>query len=145
MNTTLSIYNDELRLTIKGVTGFKRSAWRNLDLWLEALPSNLDNNGHLSPVISFSTAIPTRGSVLSLGLLLDFPSHKEIELVDDAERIKKRVLQNLEKGSLDLSDTRAVAKQLNSLSKTIEEMRSARSDLAAFIRTHFPLDKILDQ
>jgi hypothetical protein len=145
VNTLLSIYNDELRIVIKGFRHNKYLAWRNLDLWLETLPNNLDNQGHMSPTISFSKDIPTRGSVISLGVLLDFPSHREAELAEDAEQIRKSVLQKLERGYLDLSDRPAVANQLNSLNQVIEEMQSARSELAAFIRMHFPLDKILDQ
>jgi hypothetical protein len=145
VNNLLSIYGDDLAIKIIGIHRGKSSVWHDLELWLDAFPSNEDGNGRLAPIISYPKSIPTRQSVLSLGLLLDFPSHSEDQLVKDAERIKKNVLQKLERGQIDLTDKTGVAKHLNNLNVAIEDMRTARSSLAKFIRTHFPLGEILDQ
>ena len=144
VNNLLSIYNDDLVIQIRGVTSGKGRAWHDLELWLDALPTNTDSKGRAIPTIDYATTIPTHQSVLSLGVLLDFPTHNHIALDKDAEKVKRSVIKKVGKVRLDLHDKAAVAAQLNVLSKVIEEIRIVRSSLADFIRTSFPIDKIME-
>jgi hypothetical protein len=51
VNNLLSIYNDDLVIQIRGVTSGKGRAWHDLELWLDALPTNTDSKGRAIPTI----------------------------------------------------------------------------------------------
>jgi hypothetical protein len=112
-------------------------------LWLDTLPTNTDH-GCLTTIVEFPELIPSRQFVSSLGITVDFPSHGDEELNRDEQRIKQEVTQNITKVRLDLVNTAVVQAQLTSLKSTIEEISLARKELGSFIRTSFPIDKIMD-
>ena len=144
VNNILSIYNDDLSIMILGTADLKSQAWHVFDLLLDSLPKNVGEHGRLSSVIKFSNIIPTKDYVLSLGVNLNFPTHRQDELIQDANVVKKLILKELEFVHLNLSNKPELSDQLLSLSNTVNAISTMKKALAEFIKVSFPIDKILE-
>ena len=144
VDSLLSIYDDPLRIGVTGVQRGKGAAWRSLELWVDALPTNDDLNGKATSVITYRKYIPTKNIAKRLASNLDFPTHGENELEKDVKRIKEEILSKIDLVQIDLLDKEQVREQLEILRGTLEAVSTVRKELAEFIRLSFPLEKIMN-
>jgi hypothetical protein len=121
--------------------------WADAEIWKEALPTNYDAEGRLTNIIRYFSFIPTRNLIHDIVHPVEIQSafFENEETKAATKKLKTDLISKIAVEELDLQNKDQLKTALNSGLEICEGLRVARKELAEFIKSNFPLDKIMVQ
>jgi hypothetical protein len=141
VTSIISIYDQDLHLVIYGAYTFKHRFWADTDMTDFFLPRLLRFDGKLSYTLEFPQKTP---NIRKLSKDFDYPTLGEIELNSKLPLVKEEVIRKFDNARVEINSTQHLKKALAKGRQSIKRLAPAKEQLGGFIRSHFPLDSVLD-